>query len=474
MTTQNGAVEVRGITKLFGGVAALDRVDLTLLPGEVHALLGENGAGKTTLSNILAGIYRADEGQVLVEGVEHHFRSPSQAIAAGIGMVHQHFRLVAPMTVAENIHLGWAETPRVVTSATLEERTRALMDEIGLHIDPSARIWQLSVGEQQRVEILRVLARGAKVLILDEPTAVLTHHEARELFGVMRQLVAGGRTVVFISHKLNEVLEVCDTISVLRGGQHVITRPAEGATARELARLMTGAEHELAVEHREVTGETVLELVGVKARNSRGLPALHGVDLSVHRGEVMGIAGVSGNGQTELAEVVTSLRRVESGSVQVAGRDVTNVVVARRGRGGCGSHPRGPDRRRHGEVRVRPLQRGDAALSHGRVVQGLPTQFVGRQRLRPSPRRCRPGPDPFHRGARRSDVGRQPAAAGGPPGSDGGREPPGCGSPHPRSRRSGRPGGAADVARSPRQRLRRPAHLRRPRRGAAAVATGSP
>ncbi len=336
MNEPTGAVEVRGITKLFGGVAALDRVDLTLRPGEVHALLGENGAGKTTLSNILAGIYRADDGQVLVGGVEQHFRSPAQAIAAGIGMVHQHFRLVAPMTVAENIHLGWAETPRVVTSGALEDRTRALMDDIGLHIDPTARIWQLSVGEQQRVEILRVLARGARVLILDEPTAVLTQHEARELFGVMRQLVTGGRTVVFISHKLNEVLEVSDTISVLRGGQHVVSRPAEGATARELARLMTGAEHELAVDHREVTGETVLELVGVEARNSRGLPALHGVDLVVRRGEVMGIAGVSGNGQTELAEVVTSLRRVEGGSIRVAGRDVTNSssrVVAEAGVG---------------------------------------------------------------------------------------------------------------------------------------------
>ncbi len=339
MTDSVAAVEARGITKLFGGIPALDRVDLRLERGEVHALLGENGAGKTTLSNIFAGIYRADEGQILVSGEEQHFRSPAQAIASGIGMVHQHFRLVAPMTVAENIHLGWSETPRVITAAALEARTQGLMDDIGLHVDPAARIWQLSVGEQQRVEILRVLARGANVLILDEPTAVLTQHEARDLFGVMRRLVAGGRTVVFISHKLNEVLEVSDAISVLRNGRHVATMAAAGATVRELARLMTGAEFDLAVDHRMTAGEVVLELKGVEAHNARGLPALHGVDLTVRRGEILGIAGVSGNGQTELAEVITSLRRVERGSVLVNGRDMTNAPSRAVAESGVGHIP---------------------------------------------------------------------------------------------------------------------------------------
>jgi general nucleoside transport system ATP-binding protein len=333
------AVEARGITKSFGGVLALDAVDFGVARGEVHALLGENGAGKTTLSNILAGIYRADAGQVFVNGVEHDLRSPAQAIHAGIGMVHQHFRLVAPMTVAENIHLGWEQTPRVVTEGSLVARTKRLMDDVGLHVDPAARIWQLSVGEQQRVEILRVLSRGANVLILDEPTAVLTTLEARELFDVMRRLVGGGRSVIFISHKLNEVLEVSDRITVLRGGRHVVTRPAVGATARELARLMTGTERVLDVEHRLVHGAAVLELQGVSARNDRGLEALHDVDLTVRAGEIVGVAGVSGNGQSELAEVVASLRRAERGRVLVDGRDVTNAPVHRVATIGVGHIP---------------------------------------------------------------------------------------------------------------------------------------
>lgn len=321
----NLAVEARGISKFFGGVAALDSVDFEAEWGEVHALLGENGAGKTTLSNILSGIYRADAGEVRVDGKPCDFRNPAQAIEAGIGMVHQHFKLVETMTVAENIHLGWPDTPRVITRRALIERAETFMAEIGLHVDPTARIWQLSVGEQQRVEILRVLARGARVLILDEPTAVLTAHEARELFEVMRQLIAGGRTVIFISHKLNEVLEVSDRITVLRNGVREVTRSAEGATARELARLMTGEERTLDVEHRAVVGETVLELSGVTARNDRDVVALHGVDFSVRAGEVLGIAGVSGNGQTELAEVISAMRSVDSGRITINGTDITGA-----------------------------------------------------------------------------------------------------------------------------------------------------
>jgi simple sugar transport system ATP-binding protein len=243
------------------------------------------------------------------------------------------------MSVAENIHLGWEETPRVVSEGTLVARTKRLMDETGLHVDAAAKIWQLSVGEQQRVEILRVLSRGARVLILDEPTAVLTTQETRELFDVVRQLCAGGRSVIFISHKLNEVLEISDRITVLRGGKHVITRPAAGATPRELARLMTGSERELDVEHRVVDGAVMLELAGVSARNDRGLEALHDVDLVVRAGEIVGIAGVSGNGQSELAEVVTSLRRAEGGKVTVDGQDVTNAPVHRVASIGVGHIP---------------------------------------------------------------------------------------------------------------------------------------
>ncbi len=321
------AVSARGVTKAFGGVRALSSVDFEARWGEVHALVGENGAGKTTLCNILAGIYRADSGEIAVDGADRELRNPAQAIEAGIGMVHQHFRLVQPMTVAQNIHLGWPDTPAVITHRALIERTQRFMDEIGLEVDPTARIWQLSVGEQQRVEILRVLARGARVLILDEPTAVLTAREAAELFEVIRGLTASGLTVIFISHKLREVLEVSDHLTVLRQGVRVITRPTAGATARELARLMTGEERELGVEHRTVTGAPALELRNVSARNDRGIRALHEVDLTVRAGEILGIAGVSGNGQTELAEVICALRALESGAVTLDGTDITGRSV---------------------------------------------------------------------------------------------------------------------------------------------------
>ena len=321
------AVEALGISKAFGGVAALDAVDFEARWSEVHALVGENGAGKTTLCNILAGIYRADAGQVVVDGEVREFRNPAHAIEAGIGMVHQHFRLVEPMTVAENIHLGWSETPGLVSQRALVERTERFMGEMGLHVDPTAKIWQLSVGEQQRVEILRVLARGARVLILDEPTAVLTAKEADDLFDVIRSLASSGLTVIFITHKLNEVLQVSDRLTVLRHGIRETTRPTAGATASEIARLMTGEERVLKVEHRTVTGEPALELAGVSARNDRGIRALHDVDLTARAGEILGIAGVSGNGQTELAEVVCSLRGLDSGSVTLEGADIASMSV---------------------------------------------------------------------------------------------------------------------------------------------------
>ncbi len=321
------SVEARGISKAFGGVAALDAVDFEVRWSEVHALVGENGAGKTTLCNILAGIYRADAGQVLVDGAERDFRSPAHAIDAGIGMVHQHFRLVEPMTVAENIHLGWPETPGVVSQRALVDRTEQFMGEMGLHVDPTARIWQLSVGEQQRVEILRVLARGARVLILDEPTAVLTAKEADDLFRVIRELAASGLSIIFITHKLREVLAVSDRLTVLRQGVREITRPTEGATASEIARLMTGEERVLDVEHRTVTGQAALELKGVSALNDRGIEALHDLDLTVRSGEILGIAGVSGNGQSELAEVICALRPLQSGSITLDGADLASLSV---------------------------------------------------------------------------------------------------------------------------------------------------
>jgi len=322
-------VVASGVSKWFGAAAALDAVDFELARGEVHALLGENGAGKTTLSNILSGIYRADAGELRVDGQVCDFRTPSQSIGAGIGMVHQHFRLVDTMTVAENIHLGWSQTPRVLRRRALVERTDALMDEVGLRVDPHAKIWQLSVGEQQRVEILRVVARGARTLILDEPTAVLSAVETLELFAVVRRLVAGGRSVIFISHKLNEVLQVSDRITVLRNGSRVATLPTAGATVRDLARLMTGEERELGVARRTVTGDAVVRLRGVSALDDRGVIALDNVDLDVRAGEIVGIAGVSGNGQTELANVITGLRPTTSGAIHVDDADVTGWSVRR-------------------------------------------------------------------------------------------------------------------------------------------------
>ncbi len=372
------AVEVRDVVKSFGGVLALDHVNLELRAGEVHALLGENGAGKTTLSNILCGLYRADAGHVLVGGVERHFLNPAQSIDAGIGMVHQHFKLVSSMTVAENLHLGSPDTPTVVSQRKLVASARRMMDEIGLSIDPTAKIWQLSVGEQQRVEIVRVLARGARVLILDEPTAVLTATEASELFTVMRRLVAGGRTVVFISHKLNEVLEVSDRITVLRGGKHVVTRDTAGATARELARLMTGEEMGIEVDHRDVTGDPVLELHGVTARNSRGLVALHEVDLAVRGGEIVGIAGVSGNGQTELAEVITGMRAPDAGTITIGGVDVSHASTRHIADLGVGHIPE--DRIGVGMVASAPVK-DNAILRHYRTSELSSKQLLRRDRI---------------------------------------------------------------------------------------------
>jgi general nucleoside transport system ATP-binding protein len=279
-------------------------------------------------------------------------------------MVHQHFKLVAPMTVAENIHMGWDATPRRVTRHELVTRTNDLSEEFGIRVDPDAKVWQLSVGEQQRVEILRVLARGARILILDEPTAVLTTAEAGELFGVIRTLVAGGRTVVFISHKLNEVLEIGDRITVLRNGQRVITRDMAGVTARELARMMTGEERELTVDHRDTSANPpVLELRGVYAMSSRGLTALHDVNLTVRAGEILGIAGVSGNGQSELAEVLTGLRPAEAGEVLVSGEPVPRADSRSFAEAGVGSIPE--DRIGTGLVRTAPV-RDNAILRHYR------------------------------------------------------------------------------------------------------------
>jgi general nucleoside transport system ATP-binding protein len=330
-------VLLQGVSKYFPGIVANQAVDLEVRPGEIHALLGENGAGKSTLMNVLTGIYQPDAGEIVIDGYARRLASPVEAIAAGIGMVHQHFKLVPAFTVAENIHLGWRETPRWAGAARLEERTRELARRFRIDVRAEARVGDLSAGEQQRVEILRVLARRARVLILDEPTAVLTPAEARTLFETLRAFRAEGNAVIFISHKLDEVLAVSDRISVLRGGRKVTTVPAADSTPAQLARLMIGRDIVLG-DHRRHAAATrpataassvpALSLRAVTVRGERGVAALSDVTLDLDGGEILGIAGVAGNGQRDLSQVLTGLRTPASGSVLIDGRDVTGLGPA--------------------------------------------------------------------------------------------------------------------------------------------------
>jgi simple sugar transport system ATP-binding protein len=321
------ALELRGITKRFGSLVANRSVDFELRRGEIHALLGENGAGKSTLMNVLYGLHQPDEGEILLGGERVEIRSSSRAIGLGIGMVHQHFMLVPVMTVAENLVLG-AE-PRngpLLDYKEAARRTRELSERFGLAVDPEARVQDLGVGAQQRVEILRALFRGAKVLVLDEPTAVLTAQEAQDLFVVLRNLKDEGTGIIFISHKLNEVLDVADRITVLRRGEKIDTVPREGATERSLATLMVGRDVLLRVQKDDVKpGEPLLSLENVSARDDRGLPAVRDVTLDVRAGEIVGLAGIDANGQSELIETIMGLRKPDEGTIKVAGRDVTHA-----------------------------------------------------------------------------------------------------------------------------------------------------
>src|ERR1700750_924388 len=281
------ALELRGITKRFGSLVANNAIDFELKRGGIHAGLGENGAGKSTLMNVLYGLHQPDEGEIVLEGSLVEIDSPRRAIQLGIGMVHQHFMLVPVMTVAENLVLG--SEPRrgpLLDYASAAARTRELSERFGLAVDPDAKVEDLGVGSQQRVEILRALFRGAKVLVLDEPTAVLTAQEAQDLFKVLRTLTAEGTSVIFISHKLNEVLDIADRVTVLRRGEKIDTVPTEGATERSLARLMVGRDVLLRLDKDAATpGEPLLELSGLSARDDRGLPAVRAVTLQVRAGE---------------------------------------------------------------------------------------------------------------------------------------------------------------------------------------------
>ncbi len=315
-------LEMRGITKQFPGVLANDHVDFDLQRGEVHALLGENGAGKSTLMNILYGLYRPDEGEIHVAGKAATFNSAKDAIGQGLGMVHQHFMLIPVMTVAENIVLAAEPTEAGVLLDYDEARRRVrdIAEQFGFAINPDARIQDISVGQQQRVEILKALYRRADILILDEPTAVLTPQEATELFGILRSLQREGKSIIFISHKLNEVLEIADRITVLRRGKKVDTVPREGATEAGLARMMVGREVLLRVDKKPAEPQgIILDVQDLHVRDDRGIEKVRGVSFQVRAGEIVGIAGVDGNGQTELIEALTGLRRPESGTILVLG-----------------------------------------------------------------------------------------------------------------------------------------------------------
>lgn len=319
------SVELRDIVLRFPGVLANDHVNFNMYPGEIHALLGENGAGKSSLMNVLIGLYRPTSGQIFIHGEEQHFNSPKDAIAKGVGMVHQHFMLVQNQTVTENIILGLDKPRFFLNLKKYDEEVRALAESVGVNIDPTAKIWQLSVGEQQRVEILKILYRGADILIMDEPTAVLAPQEADELIDTLKGMAAQGKSIAFISHKLNEVQAVADRLTILRRGKVTAEGvPVEGMTREQLATLMVGREVILNQRRSDKKpGEVILTLENVCALNNKNLPALHNINLELRRGEILGIAGVAGNGQSELVECVTGLRSCQ-GKIILNGEDIAN------------------------------------------------------------------------------------------------------------------------------------------------------
>jgi simple sugar transport system ATP-binding protein len=344
-------LELRGITKEFPGTLANDHIDFDLVRGEVHALLGENGAGKSTLMNVLYGLYRPDEGEIRVRGTPVTFHSPRDAIAQGIGMVHQHFMLIPVMTVAENIVLGSEPNERGIflDYGAARARVRELAGAFGFGLNPDARVQDITVGQQQRVEIMKALFRSAEILILDEPTAVLTPQEALELFDILRTLTREGMSVIFITHKLNEVLDIADRVTVLRRGKLIETLETSTATEASLARLMVGREVLLRVDKgAHAAGEPLLQVERLSVRDDRGLEKVRDVSFEVRAGEIVGIAGVDGNGQTELIDALSGLRKPDGGRIVLAGREVTGESVRAHFDDGLGHVPE--DRQRRGLV----------------------------------------------------------------------------------------------------------------------------
>jgi ABC-type uncharacterized transport system ATPase subunit len=343
-------VELSNITKRFPGIVANDAINLKLIKGEIHALLGENGAGKSTLMNILFGLYQPDEGYIKVQGKEVFIDSPNRAIELGIGMVHQHFKLVQPFTVTENIILGMEPKKGLsVDYKTAQDKVRKLSEQYGLRVDPKAKIEDISVGMQQRAEILKTLYRGADILIFDEPTAVLTPQEISELMVIMRNLVKEGKSIILITHKLKEIMEIADTVTIIRRGKVIDSLECVKTNPQILAEKMVGRDVSFKVNKQEVKlGEPVLQVQDLVARDQQGLPALKGLNFEVKAGEILGIAGVDGNGQSELIEALTGLRSIDSGRVLLMGSDITNHTPREISEAGLSHIPE--DRHKHGLV----------------------------------------------------------------------------------------------------------------------------
>lgn len=325
-------LEMKGITKKFGNVIANDHINLNLYPGEIHALLGENGSGKSTLMNILLGIYKPNHGEIFFNGEKVHMKTPKNAAELGIGMVHQHFALIPPLSVAENIFLGMEKGSFILNTQEMETQIQDFSQKFGLAVDPKAKIWQLSVGEQQRVEIIKLLCRNCEILVLDEPSAVLTPQEANEMFKTLRKMANQGKAVIVISHKMNEVMEHADRITVLKNGKLADKLLAEEATIERLTKAVVGERdmEEVVRKPKQTRNELMLEAVQLRVLNDKGLIALHDISFPLFAGEIFAIAGVAGSGQRELAEALAGLRKVESGSIVLKGKEVTKAGIRER------------------------------------------------------------------------------------------------------------------------------------------------